>query len=61
MPSATDGGHRIKREGEKEIKNELPAREFKSDVMRITYTEVGDDGIDVGDRDPTRRPRCCEA
>jgi hypothetical protein len=28
------------------------------DGMRITYTEVGDDGIDVGERDPTRRPRC---
>jgi hypothetical protein len=27
---------------------------------RITHTEVGDDGIDVGDLDPTRGPKCCE-
>jgi hypothetical protein len=33
---------------------------LKLDDRRITYTEVGDDGIDVGDRDPTLRHRCCE-
>lgn len=50
-----------KMEGRKKTtKNEQPARWIKSDGMRITYTEVGDDGIDVGDRDPTLRPKCCE-
>jgi hypothetical protein len=45
---------------QKKKDNKKQARWNKGDVMRITYTEVGDDGIDVGDRDPTRRPRCCE-
>jgi hypothetical protein len=56
------GAHyRIKWGAEKETtKNEQPDRWIKSDGMRITYTEVGDDGIDVGDRDPTLRPKCCE-
>ena len=25
-----------------------------------TYIEVGEDGIDVGEREPTLVPRCCE-
>jgi hypothetical protein len=32
----------------------------QNDGRWITYTEVGDDGIDVGERDPTLGTRCCE-
>lgn len=50
----------MKAKKKKTTKNKWLARGIKGDGMRITYTEVGDDGIDVGDRDPTRRPKCCE-
>ena len=52
--------YRIKWEAERDHKKEQPDRWIKTNGMRITYTEVGDDGIDVGDRDPTLRPKCCE-
>jgi hypothetical protein len=50
----------MKAKKKKDNKNKWLAKWIKGDEMRITYTEVGDDGIDVGDRDPTRIPRCCE-